>query len=205
MKRILFILVLMTLCVSFSTYFLAAEQDKTGMKTMIGKKMMSKTMDNERKQMMEMCPMHTKMMKNMMSKSIVETEDDGIVVMIGNKLFKYDKNLKLKNETEIEIDMEAMHKKMMEMKKKCPMPTKMMKNMMSKFIVATEDNGVVVMIGNKLFKYDKNLKLKNEAELKIDMEAMHKKMMEIKEKCPMCHKMMEKSDKTMLKDGNVVK
>lgn len=141
MKRILFILVLMTLCVSFSTYFLAAEQDKTGMKTMIGKKMMSKTMDNERKQMMEMCPMHTKMMKNMMSK----------------------------------------------------------------FIVATEDNGVVVMIGNKLFKYDKNLKLKNEAELKIDMEAMHKKMMEIKEKCPMCHKMMEKSDKTMLKDGNVVK
>lgn len=64
--------------------------------------------------------MHAKMMKMMMDKTIVATKDGGVVVMIGNKLLKYDKNLNLKKEVEIEVDFEQMFEKMKEMKGKCP-------------------------------------------------------------------------------------
>jgi len=50
----------------------------------------------------------------------------------------------------------------------------MMKKIMSKEIVATQDGGVVVMMGNKLIKYDKKLNLVKEIELKMDMDAMKK-------------------------------
>ena len=63
--------------------------------------------------------------------------------------------------------------------------------MMGKSLVATEDGGVVVMCCNKLFKYDKDLVLQKEAEIKIDMESMHKMM----EKCPM-HGMMKSEGAT---------
>lgn len=56
--------------------------------------------------------------------------------------------------------------------------------MMNKEIVATEDGGVVVMIGNKLLKYDKNLDLKKEVEIKIDTAGMQERMMQMKENCP---------------------
>ena len=64
------------------------------------------------------------------------------------------------------------------------MKAMMMKMMMQKKMVASSDGGVVVLIGNKLMKYDKNLKLKAEAEIAIDKEQC-KKMME---KCPMFKK-----------------
>ncbi|HOW42412.1 MAG TPA: hypothetical protein P5110_08415 [Candidatus Omnitrophota bacterium] len=51
-----------------------------------------------------------------------------------------------------------------------------MSSMMEKKIVATNDGGVVVWIGNKLFKYDKELKLVKETEIKIDMPKMQEKM-----------------------------
>lgn len=66
----------------------------------------------------------------------------------------------------------------------CPM-------MMGKSLVATEDGGVVVMCCNKLFKYDKDLVLQKETDIKIDMEAMQKMM----EKCPM-HGMMKSEGAT---------
>jgi len=50
----------------------------------------------------------------------------------------------------------------------------MMKMMAKREIVATTDGGIVVMIGNKLFKYDKNLKLKNEAIIEIDKKDFKK-------------------------------
>ena len=59
--------------------------------------------------------------------------------------------------------------------------------MMKESLVATQDGGVIVMIGNKLQKYDKNLTLKKEVEIKIDMEAMRKMM----ESCPMMSGMMD--------------
>ncbi len=46
------------------------------------------------------------MSKGMMSISMVATQDGGVVVMIGNKLYKYDQNLSLKKETQISVDYE---------------------------------------------------------------------------------------------------
>jgi hypothetical protein len=54
----------------------------------------------------------------------------------------------------------------------------MMGSMMEKKIVATQDGGVVIWSGNKLTKYDKNLALVKEVELKDDMAQMQQKMME---------------------------
>jgi len=67
----------------------------------------------------------------------------------------------------------------------------MMKQMMQKQIVATEDGGIIVLIGNKLLKYDKNLNLKKEAEIPMDMEGMHKRMTKMMKECPMKDKMQE--------------
>lgn len=55
------------------------------------------------------------MMGGMMGKSMVSTEDGVVVVMIGNKLYKYDKQLNLKKEVEIEIDYQGMQNMMMKM------------------------------------------------------------------------------------------
>ncbi len=43
----------------------------------------------------------------------------------------------------------------------------MMHGMMSGQMVATNDGGVIVMMGNKLYKYDKDLNLKKEVEIKM--------------------------------------
>ena len=51
----------------------------------------------------------------------------------------------------------------------CPM----MKSMMERSVVATSDGGVVVVMGNKLTKYDKDLNVVKEAELKMDGEVDH--------------------------------
>jgi len=64
------------------------------------------------------------------------------------------------------------------------MKAMMMGKMMEKKLVATSDGGVVVLFGRKLMKYDKDLVLKAEAEIKID-KAEWKKMME---HCPMGRK-----------------
>lgn len=54
----------------------------------------------------------------------------------------------------------------------------MIKNMMSKKMVASGDGGVIVLVGNKLLKYDKDLNLIKESEIKIDMEAYKAKIKE---------------------------
>jgi hypothetical protein len=59
---------------------------------------------------------------------------------------------------------------------------------MQKQMVATNDGGVIVLAGNKLLKYDKDLNLvkeievKTEAELKIDLGSMQNMMKNMKEK-----------------------
>ena len=64
---------------------------------------------------------------------------------------------------------------------KCPM-CGMMKGMMEKNMLATTDGGVVILIGNKLMKYDEELNLVKEVEIKIDAASMQKNMMK---NCPM--------------------
>lgn len=79
--------------------------------------------------------------------------------------------------------------KKMGMGNMCGMMTNCM--MMGKSLVATSDGGVIVMMGNKLQKYNKDLVLQKEMEIKIDMEGMQKMMMQMMGKCPMQEKMME--------------
>ena len=69
-----------------------------------------------------------------------------------------------------------------------------MKTMSEKQMVPSGDGGVIVMVGNKLIKYDKNLNVVKEAEIKVDMEAMKKMMGD----CPMMKgkgAMMDEDDK----------
>jgi len=73
----------------------------------------------------------------------------------------------------------------------CPMHGMMMGSMMAKSMVATGDGGIVVMAGSKLIKYDKDLNLLKEVEVKMDMEGMQKKMSQMMEQCPMCKNMMQ--------------
>jgi len=78
----------------------------------------------------------------------------------------------------------------------------MMKSMMSKQIVATTDGGVVVLAGNKIMKFDKNLNLVKEAEIKIDMEGIKKTMMEGKGHYHMHKGKTESKEKTANEPSN---
>ena len=64
----------------------------------------------------------------------------------------------------------------------------MMESMMKRSVTATSDGGVVVLFGNKLTKYDKDLNVVKEVELKMDMEGMQKMMGDMKGMCPMMGK-----------------
>ncbi len=52
----------------------------------------------------------------------------------------------------------------------------MMSAMMPKSMVTTSDGGIVVLAGNKLTKYDKDLNVIKEVEIKMDMEKMQEMM-----------------------------
>ena len=93
-------------------------EGKGGMMGMMGKGMMDG-------KMMGMCPM----MKSMMERSVVATSDGGVVVVMGNKLTKYDKELNVTKEVELKMDMEGMQKMMDNMKSMCPMMKGMMGGM----------------------------------------------------------------------------
>jgi len=89
-----------------------SEKTSAPMEKMMGEKhMMGKEMKK-----MEGCRMGYMPMNCMMGKQIVATSDGGVVVTIGNKLYRYDSNLNLQKEIEIPFDIEGMKKKMMNMK-----------------------------------------------------------------------------------------
>jgi hypothetical protein len=73
-----------------------------------------------------LCPMHKMMMKNMMKMEVTATQDGGIVVLMGDKMVKYDKNLNQVKEVVVRIDMEHVKAMMHEQMKDCPMRQKMM-------------------------------------------------------------------------------
>lgn len=105
MKKIIFVVVLVAFFTATSVISYAQEKGP-----MMGK---------EKKGSMK--GMHGMMMKKMMTKEIVATGDGGVIVFVGNKLMKYDKDLNLIKEVEIQVDMEAMMKKCRKMIKKCGM------------------------------------------------------------------------------------
>lgn len=90
------------------SYFGFAEEEQTGM--MGGKAMMGKC-----GMMMKRFSMHA------METAMVATRDGGVVVMVGNKLLKYDRELNLKKEVEIAFKSSEMQKMMMQMQGGCPM------------------------------------------------------------------------------------
>jgi len=45
-------------------------------------------------------------------------------------------------------------------------------------LATNEDGGVIVLMGNQLYKYDKDLNLIKQVEIKIDWQAMQKMMMQ---------------------------
>jgi len=73
--------------------------------------------------------------------------------------------------------------------------------MMQKQMIATSDGGVIVLSGNKLYKYDKNLNLVKEAEIKMDVEGMKKMMEKMKEACPASKMMMEKKEESKTQEN----
>ena len=68
----------------------------------------------------------------------------------------------------------------------CPMCCMNKMMMDSKKLVATQDGGAILMIGNKLIKYDGQLNIVKEVEIKMDMAAMKKSMDDMRNSCPMC-------------------
>jgi len=77
----------------------------------------------------------------------------------------------------------------------CPMHREMGMAMMKRTLVPTQDGGVALLMGKKLIKYDKDLNVQKEVELKCDPEGMRKMMEEMCEGCPMCKKMHKRHRK----------
>lgn len=94
--------------------FAQASDDQTGK---MGKMMSDQGMMGHQKKSDQGMMGRDQMGKGMMSKSMVATQDGGVVVMIGNRLYKFDQNLNLKKETEITVDYEGMKGMMMKMQK----------------------------------------------------------------------------------------
>ena len=124
MKKNTWILMLVVLLMSAGLVYAEGMEDGMmgkGMKGgMMEEGMMGKEMTDGK--MMGMCPM----MKSMMDRSVIATTDGGIVVVSGNKLTKYDKDLNVVKEVELKMDMEGMQKMMETMKAMCPMMKSMM-------------------------------------------------------------------------------
>lgn len=124
MKKIAWIIMLVVLFAGTSLVF--AEGKKEGMKgkEMVGGGMMKGDKMDKGGKMTGMMEMNHMMMQSMMQKQVVATEDGGIIVVAGNKLTKYDKDLNVVKEVELKMDMEGMQKMMEHMKGMCPMMDK---------------------------------------------------------------------------------
>jgi hypothetical protein len=88
--------------------------------------MVSSTMAETKKEESKGCPMTGMMGKKgphmddmpmhcMMQKQMVATSDGGIVLTVGNKLYKYDSNLNLQKEADIPFNKDCMMKMMKDM------------------------------------------------------------------------------------------
>ncbi|MDD5557359.1 MAG: hypothetical protein PHN82_08935 [bacterium] len=77
----------------------------------------------------------------------------------------------------------------------CPMHGEMAVKMMKPAVFTTQDGGVILLMGNKLAKYDRDLELQKEIELKCDKEGMKKMMEEMCEASPQCRMMRGKWEK----------
>ena len=63
--------------------------------------------------------------------------------------------------------------------------------MMQESVTATNDGGVVVAVAGKLIKYDAALKKVSEANIDVDWTAVHQRMQQMVQNCPMMQQMMK--------------
>jgi hypothetical protein len=117
MKKKIAVLVMMVLFLGAWSGVSSFAQGMVGHESMKHKGMMMG--EGQEKGKMGKCPMMG-MMKGMTGKSMVAASDGGVIVLSGNKLMKYDKNLNLVKEVEIKIDRAAIQEEMMGMMKHCP-------------------------------------------------------------------------------------
>lgn len=113
MKKIIFTLLAAVVCMSFLSVSFAGD--------MVGRKG-DKKWDKKDGMSCSMCHMHKSMM--MGERKLIATQDGGAILIMGNKLIKYDAQMNVIKEVAITIDMEAMKKSMEEMKANCPMCSK---------------------------------------------------------------------------------
>lgn len=133
MKKVLFTLAALILVSVLAVSFAQQSGEAEGMLSKMGKDVPTAYQGMMGKEhMMSMCPMHHMMMGSMMSKTIVPTEDNGVIVLAGEKLMKFDKDLNLVKEAQVPIDTEAIQSKMTQMMGKCPMCKGMMQGVMMK-------------------------------------------------------------------------
>jgi hypothetical protein len=96
-----------------------------------------------------------------------------------------------------------MHGKMDKGKMVCTCPMHPMMGPMMRpipIIIATQDGGVAVMVGDKLMKFDKSLVLVGETKIKMDFEGMEKKADQPMKERP-SHKSTMKKSCPMKKDS----
>jgi hypothetical protein len=89
------------------------------------------------------------------------------------------------------------HNEMMERKGMmgmCPAHMMMREHVMKKEIIATQDGGVIVIAAGKLYKYDKDINLVKEVEMKCDVD-MKEKMGNMREECMEKCQMMKQGEK----------
>lgn len=67
----------------------------------------------------------------------------------------------------------------------------MMGGMMKREVVATDDGGVILVVGNLLLKYDEDLELVKKTTIEISDEDMRRMMEKMQKHCAMCRKMGE--------------
>jgi len=90
-------LILFAVLLSVPALLIAKEQDKT-----MGTCSACEQGSTEKQGLVSGC--REPGMRPMMGRQMVATSDGGVIVMAGDKLFKYDKNLNLVKETEINIE-----------------------------------------------------------------------------------------------------
>ncbi len=111
MKKIIVLVIITGAILIFSAIGLA--QNEQPQKGKMGQMMDQKM--KKQNHMQNRCSACAMAMCGMMSKAMLHTDDGGVVVMIGNKLYKYDQNLNLQKETELSVDFKNMKQMMMKM------------------------------------------------------------------------------------------
>jgi hypothetical protein len=73
----------------------------------------------------------------------------------------------------------------------CQLHSALTQSMMQIQMAAPVNGGIIVLVGNRLLKYDYDLNLVRETEVPINLEETQKQIEEITKNCLSCRRMME--------------